>query len=298
MPTKSFCQVDAFTLQPYCGNPAAIVFDADDLATETMQAISREMNLSETVFILNAAAPDADYRVRIFTPRNELPFAGHPTLAAAYAMLHNSRLPDTPIPRILKQECKLGTIPIEVTRTADGLLFVMTQAPPARRPADVEARTVADMLGCQPGALADYPVEIVSTGVEWLIVPLSSVDAVSNLRPDLSLIDRVCRAQRAVGVTVFCLGARDPICRVKQRTFAPGEGVSEDPVCGSGSGSVAAYIAEHGLMDGDEVRYFAEQGEEVFRPGIVLAAFSRNSDDTIITIGGHAVQVISGQLTV
>lgn len=299
MKSKTFWQVDAFTAQPYCGNPAAIVFEADDLSVEIMQAISREMNLSETVFVMAPEDVAADYGVRIFTPRNELPFAGHPTLATAYAMLESHRLPHAPIPRILKQECGMGIVPIEVTRTADGPYLVMTQGVPVYHPAEVDPQTLSQMLGCAENALADSPVELVSTGVAWMIVPLTSMASVAAVNPDLSLIERVCREQGAVGVTVFSLEAADPECSAKLRTFAPGEGISEDPVCGSGNGSVAAYIGKHGLIDGDDVTYYAEQGMEISRPGKVLASFARGPGGQLtIRVGGQAVKVIEGELCV
>lgn len=140
-------------------------------------------------------------------------------------------------------------------------------------------------------------VEIVSTGVPWMIIPLRSKEAVSSLRPDLGLMESVCRECEAVGVTVFCLEAEDPTSRVKVRTFAPGQGIAEDPICGSGNGSVAAYIAQHGLMGEGPVSYWAEQGKEVLRPGRVLAAFSPSSSgEWEIRVRGHAVKVMEGEI--
>ena len=113
--TKDFAQVDAFSARPLFGNPAAVVFDADDLAAEVMQKIAQEMNLSETVFILRPTHPDADYRARIFTPRSELPFAGHPTIAAAHSVL--ARFPEKAGAKLLTQECGIGLVPVEVIET-------------------------------------------------------------------------------------------------------------------------------------------------------------------------------------
>src|SRR5437868_497196 len=121
-----FVQVDAFTTRPLYGNPAAVVFDADDLPAETMQKIAREMNLSETVFVLKPTSAAADYRVRIFTPMSELPFAGHPTVAAAHSVL--ARYPDKADATLLLQECGIGIVPVAVTPTPRGKLLTMTQA--------------------------------------------------------------------------------------------------------------------------------------------------------------------------
>jgi PhzF family phenazine biosynthesis protein len=297
MRRKTFWQVDAFTTEPFCGNPAAVVFEADDLPTETMQAVAREMNLSETVFVVAPKDPKADYGIRIFTPRSELPFAGHPTLAAAFAMLESGRIRKAPLPRTLMQECGMGLVPVEVSKADPAPLLVMTQGRPYYSAAEVDSVTLIGMLGCEEDDLMDRPVEVVSTGVPWMIVPLRTKEAISSLRPDLGLVESVCRECGAVGVTVFCLEAEDPSSQVKVRTFAPGEGIVEDPVCGSGNGSVAAYIARHGLMGEGPVSYWAEQGKEILRPGKVLAAFSPSgSGDWEIRVGGQAVRVIEGEI--
>jgi PhzF family phenazine biosynthesis protein len=145
MPTD-FVHVDAFTHRPLYGNPAAVVFDADGIPAETMQKVAREMNLSETVFILKPTRPDADYRARIFTPMSELPFAGHPTVAAAHSVL--ARFPDKANATLLRQECGIGIVPIEVIPTATGKLLRMTQAAPTYRETGLSRATVARMLGC------------------------------------------------------------------------------------------------------------------------------------------------------
>lgn len=293
MPTD-FVQVDAFTSRPLHGNPAAVVFDADGIPAETMQRIAREMNLSETVFILAPTAPEADYRVRIFTPMSELPFAGHPTVAAAHSVL--ARYPDKADAALLRQECGIGIVPVEVIRSASGRQLRMTQGAPAYRDAGLTRETVARMLGCAESDLADSPCEVVSTGVPWLIVELSRFEAMSALSPDQGSIARECRALRAAGVTVFVeRGDTGPV-RIRVRTFAPGEGIAEDPVCGSGNGSVAAFIARHKHPEEALGSYVAEQGIEIGRDGEVHASWERNGTALHIRIGGEAATVASGQL--
>ena len=165
-----FFQVDAFTRRPLYGNPAAVVFDADDIPTETMQKIAREMNLSETVFILKPSTPEADYRARIFTPMSDLPFAGHPTIAAAHSVL--ARFADKADATLLRQECGIGIVPVEVLPSAAGTLLRMTQAAPDYRDAGLSRDTVAKMLGCEESDLAGGPFQVVSTGVPWLVVEI------------------------------------------------------------------------------------------------------------------------------
>lgn len=289
-----FLQVDAFTRHPLYGNPAAVVFDADSLSTETMQRIAREMNLSETVFILKPTMPEADYRARIFTPMSEMPFAGHPTVAAAHSVL--GRYPDKAGATLLRQECGIGIVPVEVVPFDGGQLLRMTQGAPSYRSSGLSRETVASMLGCSESDLADSPFEVVSTGVPWLIVELSRLEAISALNPNQGLTARECKALKACGVTVFVeRGDGDPV-RIRVRTFAPGEGVAEDPVCGSGNGSVAAFIARHKHAGEVVGGYVAEQGIEIGRDGQIYASWQREGESLSIRIGGEAAVSASGRL--
>lgn len=289
-----FVQVDAFTSRPLYGNPAAVVFDADDIATATMQKIAREMNLSETVFILKPTNPLADYRVRIFTPMNELPFAGHPTVAAAHSVL--ARFPEKADAVLLRQECGIGIIPIKVIRSDTALTLRMTQATPEYRGTGLSRATVAEMLGCAESDLADQPFEVISTGVPWLIAELSRFSAISNLHPDQGLIARQCKAIKAAGITVFAECEASAGARIRVRTFAPGEGVSEDPVCGSGNGAVVAYLVRHKHANDAAGSYVAEQGIEIGRDGLVYASWEQDGASISVHIGGEAAVSATGQL--
>ena len=289
-----FVQVDVFTTEPLYGNPAAVVFEADHLPTETMQRIAREMNLSETVFIVAPTTPDADYRARIFTPMSELPFAGHPTIAAAHAVL--DRFADKASATLLRQECGVGIIPVEVLKDGANRVLRMTQAPPTYRHSELSPASVAQMLGCAESDLASTPFEVVSTGVPWLIVQLARREAISELTPDLAVMQRECTRLRAAGITTFVERGLEGPARIRVRTFAPGEGVAEDPVCGSGNGSVAAYIARHAHSDDASGSYVSEQGIEIGRDGLVRASWERVDDHLRVRIGGSAVTVAHGEL--
>ncbi len=289
-----FVQIDAFTDRPLYGNPAAVVFDADEISTEIMQKIAREMNLSETVFILDPTTSGADYRARIFTPMNELPFAGHPTLAAASAVL--DRVPDKMNTTLLRQECGIGIVPVEVIETESGRLLRMTQGVPSYRDVRLSRETVARMLGCAESDLASTPFEVVSTGVPWLIVELSRFGAISSLDPDQGLILRECKSIGAAGVTVFVEKKDGSKERIRVRTFAPGEGVAEDPVCGSGNGSVAAFIARHKDVGARTGAYLSEQGIEIGRDGLIHASWEENDGVLTVRIGGSTALSASGKL--
>jgi len=291
---KSFLQVDVFTSQPLRGNPAAVVFDADDLDARTMQRIARELNLSETVFVLAPESPDTDYRVRIFTPSSELPFAGHPTIATASAVrAHRGDLADA---SLLRQACGIGIVPVEVVPTESSPIYWMTQASPQFRSTAIGPGEMSALLGCDANTLAAMPVEVVSTGIPWLIAELRSVAALSSLRPNLPRIAERCRASGAVGVTVFAEHEADAPVRLRLRTFAPGEGVAEDPVCGSGNGCVAAFLARHRHASDLQGGYLAEQGIEMGRDGLIHVEWTRNGEELTVRVGGQAVTVASGTL--
>jgi PhzF family phenazine biosynthesis protein len=225
---------------------------------------------------------------------SELPFAGHPTVAAAHSVL--ARYSDQADATLLRQECKIGIVPVEVIRTGPNTLLRMTQAAPSYRSTDLSRETMAKMLGCLEVDLAETPFEVVSTGVPWLIVQLSNAAAISALSPDQGLIARECKGVRSAGVTVFTHRGDDAAARIRVRTFAPGEGVAEDPVCGSGNGSVAAYLAKHVYPEDATGDYLAEQGIEIGRDGEIHASWSRKGDALEIRIGGEAATVASGQL--
>jgi len=291
-------QVDVFTRVPLAGNPVAVVLDAERLATEEMQAIARETNLSETTFVLPPGAAGADYRVRIFTPRYEVPFAGHPTIGTVAALIASEQLPRPATPTRVRQECGVGIVDITVTPEAGGLSISIAMPPPAWRTARVGREQCARMLGCTPAGLAPLPVEVVSTGLPWLVVALDGLRTARALRPDFALLAEVAAREEATGVTVLCVEAEDPACRLHLRSFAPGAGVPEDPVCGSGNGAVAAYVARHGLLGAGELAYVAEQGAEVARPGRVSVRGRRDErGDWHLEVGGAAVVVVDGWLT-
>jgi PhzF family phenazine biosynthesis protein len=218
-------QVDVFTKTPLCGNPAAVVMDARGLNTEEMQAIAREMNLSETTFVVPTTSSESDYRLRIFTPRTELPFAGHPTIATVHAIIEEGQLFSDRLPSLVKQECGIGIVTIGLERKDDGLFFMVTQDEPQWTPVDLGRRHGADMIWCRDDDFpTGLPFEIVSTGVQWLITPLRTLRAVKTLKPNMDLVEKTCAAMKAVGVTVFSLEAERAEHAVYVRSFAPGLG--------------------------------------------------------------------------
>lgn len=281
--------VDTFTTTPLEGNPAAVV-DGDGLLPETMQQIALNQKLSETVFLLSPEQPGNHARLRIFTPATELPFAGHPTIAASHIIVSEERVP-LMAGESLRLETGAGVIPVEI---GEGLspLYTMTQAAPEYGPADVDRATIAASIGLAPTDVVRE--ERVSTGLFWLIAQVASLEAMMRVRPDMSALARIPH-----GLSIFCIGAQSPDADIHVRAFAPDAGVPEDPVTGSSNGCTAAFIAKHGLLPvyGGEIRYIAEQGIEMGQPGRVHLRVSGLPDAPSVHVGGRAVTVLRGDLT-
>jgi PhzF family phenazine biosynthesis protein len=271
---RRFAQVDVFTAEPLLGNPVAVVLDAEDLATEEMAAFARWTNLSETTFVLPPEDPGADYRVRIFTPVLELPFAGHPTLGTAHAWLEAGGEPAAP--GTVVQECGVGLV---VVRRGERLAFA---APPLVRSGPAEPdilAEVADVLGLAPDDL--LAVEWVDNGPGWVAALLSDAEAVLAVRPRTGELD----------VGVVGLHPDGSPQAIEVRAFFPKDGVLvEDPVTGSLNASVAQWLLGSGRLDAP---YVAAQGSALGRAGRVHV--DRDADGTI-WVGGDTLTVIGGHV--
>jgi PhzF family phenazine biosynthesis protein len=293
-----FWQVDSFSAERYRGNPAAIVFEPEALTTDQMQTIARQFNLSETVFLCAPSEKGAaDYKARIFTPGREIPFAGHPTIAAAFA--HVSSRPDggAVFGGTVRQECGAGIIPIAVS---DGPLFTLSATAEPTVTTPMSRSQLAEMLGGSPADVGEEPAEVCSIGLPWLIARVRSLAALQAAVPDLNLIDTICREHRAIGLTVYCVEAVLDGCSLHVRTFAPGVGIREDPVCGSGNGAIAVHLARHLYRDRPAFSYKAEQGIEIHRHGILHLSVERGDGggSLAVRLGGQAVKVMEGQLAI
>jgi PhzF family phenazine biosynthesis protein len=271
---RLFAQVDVFTTTPYAGNPVAVVLDGDGLTTEEMQRFAQWTNLSETTFVLPPTASEADYRVRIFTPVMELPFAGHPTLGTCHAWLETSASGQ---PDLVVQECGAGLV--SVRRTADGLAFA---APPLIRSGPVEeslVRHIADVLNIDREAIVD--ATWADNGPGWVAILLADADAVLALRPGFVDLD--------LGVVGPYPEGSEAAFEV--RAFFPKTGSTvEDPVTGSLNASIAEWLLRTGRATAP---YVARQGTALDRAGRVHIA--RDGDGTI-WVGGGTVTCIAGQV--
>jgi PhzF family phenazine biosynthesis protein len=286
-----FKQVDVFTRVPFFGNPVAVVLDAGVLDSGEMQQFATWTNLSETTFVLPPEHPEADYRLRIFTPNRELTFAGHPTVGSAHAVLeHGNIKPDN---GRLVQECGVGLVELEVFG-AGGERRIMVNSP-VPRITPWETSLMKDLEQALRSELPQgYTPLVVDVGPRWLVVGFPTREAVQALEPDFALTASLNRASNTTGITVFGFSGGDQAA-VYVRSFAPAEGIPEDPVCGSGNISVGAYLLHKGLQVKTGNAYLANQGRELGRDGHVYVEL--DPETASIRIGGHAVTCIDGYLS-
>jgi PhzF family phenazine biosynthesis protein len=293
--TFPFKQVDVFTSRPLLGNPVAVVFDADGLSDEEMQAVARWTNLSETTFF-QPPSPEsgADYLLRIFTPASELPFAGHPTVGSAHAYLERggARLD----PNILRQECGAGVLTL---RPEGDIVFAETPQAEFIHEFGTSVDAIAEALGAPVNV--DPPPASVGNGPVWLFTLVDGGD-LARLAPDLTAVARLSTDFGITGIAAFALldHPEEPAAAgvskdaVHIRCFAPALGVPEDPVTGSANAALPTYLERFGLQERTGRRYTVTQGREIGRDGTVHVIAR---DDGRTEIGGQCVTVAEGEVT-
>ena len=285
--TVRFKQVDVFTAVPFKGNPLAVVFDADGLDDAQMQAIARWTNLSETTFFVKPSEPAADYHVRIFTTHGELPFAGHPTLGTAHALLESGYQPK--VPGKLLQQCGAGLVEL---RAQEGGAWAFA-APPARvtpLPADWYA-TLAEALQSDAIDFTAPPCGI-DNGAPWLVVRVKSAAACLAIKPDADTLARVVEAVGTHGVAVYGPHDADGPATFEVRCLMVGGnlGVGEDPVTGSANAALAGLLSAQQRRPG--LAYTVRQGTAIGRAGQVSVRYDDAAGKT--WIGGSSVTVVDG----
>jgi len=269
--------VDVFTDVPLEGNPVAVFMDAEGVSTETMQRVARELNLSETVFLL-PGEDGAHHRARIFTPTLELPFAGHPVLGTAFLVAKRQSI-DT-----VRLLTGMGVVSVALQRRAGALVFGEMQQPlPTWGPFD----RPDELLAALGVAGSELPIEAYDNGARHAFVALGDEAAVARLRPDMAALGGLGQ----VGVSCFAIADG----HVKTRMFGPGLGVAEDPATGSAAGPLAVHLARHGATAfGDRIEI--HQGAEIGRPSILHARAEGSADRLArVVVGGAAVIVARGE---
>jgi len=286
--------VDVFAEQKYAGNQLAVVFGADEFSTEQMHAIAREMNYSETTFLTSERERDGGYDVRIFTPGEEVPFAGHPTLGTAWVIRRELAGEGT---RRIVLNLKLGQIPVTFERQDDGTeLLWMEQAQPAFGPT-AEVGDVAAALNLDTGAFdSRFPIQEVSTGLPFLIVPLRGLDAVKRACVDGPRYTELIRERSAKCLFLFSTEAYDEANQINARMFGDYYGVPEDPATGSANGCLAAYLVRHRYFGGPAIDVRVEQGYEIARPSLLRLKAREASGKFEILVGGRVFLTAQGEL--
>jgi len=303
--TLKFYQADVFTGVPFGGNPVAVFPNAQGLNDFELQQIAREMNLSETVFVLPPTNEAAVVRLRIFTPTQEIPFAGHPVLGTFYVLAQLGLIGVTEGVTRVMQECNIGLFPVEI-HAEDGEVtrVVMTQPKPLILGSVDETEDlyhIAKALGLPKYQIVDTkaPIMVVSTGLPVVIVPVRTLTAVRSIEPDGAAIVDMCDRFGTNGIMVFTTMTVEDTATVHARMFAPAIGILEDPATGSASGAMGAYLVHNGLVEvGPLTEVIVEQGYEIGRPSRILVQVE-SDDDAIQTVkvGGQVVMVVEGTLS-
>jgi len=297
-----FLTFDVFTDRAFGGNQLGVFPDAAHLPTALLQRIAGEMNIAETVFLGPPTSPDAAARVRIFTPRVELPFAGHPTVGTAIYLAGRSGSPSSEVVTLVLEE-GVGPVPVEVRFEHGRPSFARftTAILPEHRPAPHGREDLAALVGVAPEDLdvAGLTPELVSCGLPYYIVPLRSLDAVRRATLDLGRWRRTLEGAWAHHVYVFTLEAEGTGVDVHVRMFAPGSGVAEDPATGSAAAALGGYLAAADGRVSGRLAWTVEQGLEIGRPSLLhVEADREDGETTAVRVGGRAVAVSEGVMTV
>ncbi|MBU1014736.1 MAG: PhzF family phenazine biosynthesis protein [Bacteroidetes bacterium] len=274
-----FYQVDVFTSKAFRGNPVAVIFDADHFSDEVMQQVANWINLSETTFIQSSSI--ADYKLRIFSPQKEFPFAGHPTIGSAYAVL-KSRLINPKKKEIL-QECKAGLVRISIEKNNIFALVPKIEILSTK----IDKLEFEDALGCK---IISEPIAIIS-GPVWGVAGVDGCETLDGININTEKIIRISNKYNLTGLTIY---SAIPGKGVFVRTFAPIVGVMEDPVCGGGNAAVARHLKHTGGNKTFGNKYTAYQGKSVKRDGIIQIKY----DNEEILIGGEAKTIIKGMIKI
>ncbi|HYP00200.1 MAG TPA: PhzF family phenazine biosynthesis protein [Pyrinomonadaceae bacterium] len=299
--------VDVFTDRQFGGNPLAVFTNGRGISTGTMQAIAKELNLSETTFVLPPDDAANDYRVRIFTPGQELPMAGHPTVGTTFVLAreHLVERGADGSETTLKLEEGVGTIPVRIEWRGGVAGFIqMRQPQPTFGPRVENVEAVAEMLSIEASEIAEtnLPLEVVSCGVPFLYVPVKSLRAVQNIKFRVDVWERALKDIVPPEVFVFTREVEFENSTVHSRMFAPGMGIWEDPATGGASGPLGCYLVRYGVVACDEggaAEFTSEQGIEMGRPSFIRIKIAREGEEiTDVRVGGECRFMGEGYLEI
>ena len=289
-----FYIVDVFAEEKYAGNQLAVFRDGNALSDNEMQRIAREMNFSETTFILSETLRNGGFDVRIFTPGEEVPFAGHPTLGTAH-IIRTEILNQENVGEI-KLNLKAGQIPVSVNDSVGrGTICWMRQMEPVFGDT-INAKIISSLLNLRPDDIDNrFPIEEASTGLPHILVPLRDLDALKRAKVNKDKYFEFIKNRWAKPVLIFCAEPHNPQNDISVRMFADCFGISEDPATGSGNGCLAGYLVRHRFWGKDEIDIRAEQGYEIGRPSLLFLRAKEKNGEISISVGGKAITVAKGE---
>jgi trans-2,3-dihydro-3-hydroxyanthranilate isomerase len=293
MTNIQFLILDVFATGKYTGNQLAVCLDAGDLTDVQMQQIAREINFSETTFITSAQPVNGGYNTRIFTPTTELPFAGHPTLGTAFAI--QQELIKQRVERV-NLNYQVGQIPVDLNYLNDevDILWMHQQQP--KFYAAVDTELLAAVIGVSPTDIdSRYPIEPISTGLPFLIVPLKTLAAVSQAKLNLALYNKTVADLPAQAILIFCPEAIDPNRQLHVRVFTECFGIPEDPATGSANGCLAAYLAKYQYFGSPNIDITVEQGIELGRSSLLHLRANYTATNCPVSIGGRVINIAKGE---
>ncbi|MBI4549207.1 MAG: PhzF family phenazine biosynthesis protein, partial [Ignavibacteriae bacterium] len=289
-------QVDAFTTTPHSGNPAGVV-DGKDLTEQQMQAIARELNLSETAFVLPPTKPDADVRLRWFSPTTEVPLCGHATVATFHSLAEEGKLDMTTQGKYyFKVDTASGILPVEVTKngSVNSVMFGLKVSTLER-----VTHYKIDLVRVLNIPFGDFESQIAMVRTDYLYVPLKRLHTLFSLKPDFLTMAKFLQTRKLRGMCLFTTETIDRESVVHSRFFAPNIGINEDPVTGSAHGPLAVFLYELGILDIKNGRciFQGEQGDAIGRRGRVSVELCVDDGKPVsVKIGGNAVTVLEGEM--
>jgi len=292
---REFYIVDVFAEEKYAGNQLAVFTQGHLYSDEEMQKLAKEMNYSETTFIFPQESRGNTFKVRIFTPAREVPFAGHPTLGTAYVIL--KEFMRTPVPEVIL-DLKVGKIPVAASYTPAGEVdtLLMKQVEPSFG-ATVDAMSAAEILSLPLEAIdTRHPVQEVSTGLPFLIVPLKTLEHVRAAKVDMDCFARLWDRLEARAILVFSPETYKPESQLNVRVFVHYYGIPEDPATGSGNGCLAGYLLKHNYFRAPNIDLKVEQGYEIGRPSALRLKGDLEGGRINVYVGGRVIPVAKGNL--
>lgn len=288
-----FYIVDVFAEEKYAGNQLAVVRDAKALSDIEMQQIAKEMNFSETTFILSEQKRNGGYDVRIFTPKEELPFARHPTLGTAYVIQHE--IIREPVETIILN-LKIGQIPVTLNYSGEQIDLLWMKQMAATFGRIFEPEQISQVLGINKREMDDrFPIQEVSTGLPFIIIPLKTLDTLKQAKVSKDKYFELIKDTQAKAMLIFCPQTYDKENDLNIRVFADYYGVPEDPATGSANGCLAGYLVKYRYFGNDQIDIRVEQGYEIGRSSLLYLRAKDKGEKIDVSVGGKVVMIAKGE---